>query len=287
MKNTTLPRFRLFTASVVLAAALFSIGCATQRQVKEIINESNMASLSAELGLGSEDPGKPAGGGDSWKQASAKIEAFIAAHPENKTTIAVLRVRQAMMLLNNKQYHLAKAAFDEAKLEDLRASSRDRSLKRLDKDLLWWYPTAGGTLPRNEFSIASNALAHVTAVWSDLKAAEDEGIRDWLAALRAWIGLKMANDADADVFGTNVVRGFLEDAINTYATMLPPNEAAQWQSTTNFPPAGLTPEVAITGPNRRRFRANDLIEGAKKAIASNRISTPDIKEQYFRDRILR
>jgi len=129
-------------------------------------------------------------------------------------------------------------------------------------------------------------LGHITAVWTDLKAREDEGIRDWLAALRAWIGLKMANDADADVFGTNAVRGFLEDAINTYAAMLPPNEASQWQTTTNFPPAGLTLEIAITGPNRRRFRANDLIEGAKKAIAGNRIPTPDIKEQYFRDRIL-
>src|SRR6185503_14329741 len=106
MKNKLLARFRQFTACAVLAAMLFSSGCATQRQVKEIVSASNMASLSAELGLGSEDPSKPAGGGDSWKQASAKIEAFVAEHPENKTTIAALRVRQAVLLLNNKQYHL-------------------------------------------------------------------------------------------------------------------------------------------------------------------------------------
>jgi len=178
MNKIILTRFRVFTTTAVLAAALFATGCATQRQVKEIVSASNMASLSTELGLGGEDPSKPAGGGDSWKQASAKIEAFVAEHPENKTTIAVLRVRQAVMLLNNKQYNLAKAAFAEAKLEDLRASSRDRSLKRLETDLLWWYPTAGGTLPAGEFTTASNALTHISTVWSDLKAPEDEGIRD-------------------------------------------------------------------------------------------------------------
>lgn len=285
MKKMILTRFRVFTTAMVLAATLFATGCATQRQVKEIVSASNMASLSTELGLGGEDPSKPAGVGDSWKDASAKIEAFVAEHPENKTTIAVLRVRQAMMLLNNKQYNLAKAAFAEAKLEDLRASSRDRSLKRLEADLLWWYPTAGGTLPASEFTTASNTLTHISTVWSDLRAPEDEGIRDWLAALRAWIGLKMANDGDADVLGTNTVRRFLEDAINTYATMLPPGEAASWQSVPTFPPVGLTLEIAIAGPNRRRFRADDLIVGAKRTILNNRIAKPVFNEVYFRDRI--
>lgn len=283
----TLYRLRWINTSLALAVSLFFTSCATERQVKGIVEASNAASLSAELGLGTEDPGRPAGSGENWKQSSAKIEAFIAQHPENKPTVAALRVRQAMLLLNNKQYNLARAAFAEAKLEDLRGSSRDRSLKRLDEDLLWWYQTAGSTLPRNEFSTASNAMERITTVWRDLKTPKDEGIRDWIAALRAWIGLKMANDADADVVGVNVVRGFLEDAINTYSTMLPANELAQWQSTPDFPPAGMTLEIAITGENRRRFRADDLIGAAKKAMANNRIQDPEFKEQYFRERILR
>ncbi|MEO6034062.1 MAG: hypothetical protein ABIQ35_02280 [Verrucomicrobiota bacterium] len=287
MNAKLLSRFRFVVASLVLSTALLFTSCATQRQVKDIVSASNLAALSTELNLGAEDPGKPGGQGETWKQASAKIDAFIAQHPENKPTVAALRVRQAMLLLNNKQYNLAHAAFDEAKLEDLRGSSRDRALKRLDADLLWWYPTAGGTLPREEFSSASKSLERISAVWKELKSPEDEGVRDWLAALRAWIGLKMANDADADAVGTNVVRGFLEGAINTYSSMLPVNEAAQWQSMPDFPPAGMTMEIAVNGPNRRRFRADDLIAAARKVMANNRIATPEITEPYFREKILR
>ena len=276
---------RSFATLFVLAALLFASGCVTQRAVKDIVAESNMASLSEEWMLGAENPSKP-NGTNGWKAASAKIEAFIAAHPENKVTIAALRVRQGVLLLNNKQYHLAEAAFDQVKVEDLRASSRDRALKQLQPELLWWYPTAGGSLPTAEYRTASNALVRITAVRAGLTAPEEEGIRDWLAALRAWIALKMANDADNDALGANASRRFLEDGINTYAAMLPAGEAARWQQETNFPPEGMSLELAFGGANRRRFRADDLIKGAQTAMRQNAISSPQITEEYFRTRLV-
>jgi hypothetical protein len=282
MTKTLSLRIRSFALATALVTVLLGAGCITH-QVRQAIDEANVASISAELGLGSEDPSKP--GGSGWEQASAKIEGFIAAHPENKSTIAALRVRQAMMLLNNRQYNLAKAAFGEAQLADLH-TSRDRALKQLERELLWWYPTAAGTLPADEYPQASNRLVHITTVRAGLKAPEDEGIRDWLAAWRGWVALKMANDADQDVRGANAPLNYLEDAINTFASMLPAGETAQWLADTNFP-AGLKPETAITGSSRRRFLADDLLAGAKKAMRQNAIPNPEIKDPYFRERLAR
>lgn len=284
MNLSLLPRLRALGSVLAFAATLLVSGCATQRQIGDIVVTSNLASLSAELGLGTESPSKPDGRAD-WKAASAKIEAFIAQHPDNPTTVSALRVRQAVMLLNNRQYNLAAAAFGEAKPENLRGSARDRSLKRLEPELLWWYPTAGGSFSRADFQTASNALQKISLVWTELKSPDDDGIREWLAALRAWIGLKMANDGDAQVLGADTVRGFLENAINTYASMLPKGEAEAWRAVRQFPPADVTLETAVTGSNRRRFRADDLIAGARKAIQQNALSTPQLSEPYFRERI--
>ena len=282
MIQTLRSRIRSFAFVAALTLALLGAGCIT-RQVRQAIDAANAASLAAELGLGSEDPSKP--GGLGWEQASARIEGFIAAHPENRSTVAALRVRQAMLLLNNRQYHLAKAAFGEAQLTDLH-TARDRALKQLEAELLWWYPTSGGTLPADEYAPTSNRLVRITAVRADLKAPEDEGIRDWLAAWRGWMALKMANDADPDILGANAPRGYLEDALNTFASMGPAGETARWLADTNFP-GGLKPEAAITASNRRRFYADDLIAGAKRAMRQNAITDPEIKDPYFRERLAR
>ena len=88
---------------LVLAAA----GCATQEQVKQIVADSNAqlaASRFAEIPL---DPkGREPGDVDAARQ----IEGFIAAYPDQKTLIGSLRVRQAMIYLDRKQYNLAAAA---------------------------------------------------------------------------------------------------------------------------------------------------------------------------------
>src|SRR5688572_16330532 len=94
--------FRCIARLLPLLAGLWLAGCATVDQVQKIVADSNAASLSADLNPGSANPpGSTAG--QSWQEASKKIEAFITANPDQKTTNASLRVRQAVMLLQNRQ----------------------------------------------------------------------------------------------------------------------------------------------------------------------------------------
>src|SRR5688572_7274044 len=95
--------------------------CATQRQVADIVSQSNAALLAAEVGADGEvdaNPGTPRSPGPEG--ASKKIDAFIASHPEQKPAASALRIRQAILFLSQGNYNLAEAAFNEASLNDLK-----------------------------------------------------------------------------------------------------------------------------------------------------------------------
>jgi hypothetical protein len=246
-----------------------------------LVNASNVAALSAELNPGA------AGtlGTANVAEVSRRIEAFIAANPDQKSTNASLRVRQAVILLQNKQTNLAEAAFNEASLEDLKGSTRDQALKRLQDTLIWYHRMVGSD------SIDQTAAARhykaVTAEIDRLTPPQDEGIRDYLAAVRAWIGIKRAS-LTAGAAATSL----LTEAINDYAKTLVPGETARWESeeqpdNPNRWPNGMKFETAITAGSRRHFRALDLIEGANGAIALNLIPIhpPAIADPYFRSRL--
>lgn len=264
-------------------------GCVTDDQVKRIVSDSNVASLSAQLDLGGVNAAGPGAAGN-WQEASKKIEAIIAANPDQVSTNAALRVRQAVMLLQNQQYNLAAAAFDEASLDNLH-TARDRAFKTLATELVWWYRTAGNS-ESIDFTVAAAAQTKIDNVAKGLmadaaQAKLNEGIRDLLVAMRAFIGVKMATD----VFGVDPARTYLQDAINAFAASLPAGETVAWAALetapNTWPPDGMSLEVAVSGTNRRHFTALSLIDAAKKAMAANAITGVQVSDAYFQARLAR
>lgn len=267
-------RNRYFWLSFIVAVALIA-GCATRRQVEDAVIRSNLAILSASGGLGTLNPEK--GGGADWREAAAKLENLIAENSDNPSMLAALRLRQAMLYLQAKQFHLARAAFAEVKADALH-TSRDRALINLREPLLWWYAASehpfssrAGSDGRNDFIQATNALRSLSVEWARLNSADEQGIRDYLAAMRAFIGVKLANDT----VGASAARNHLTNTLNAYSAMLPPGETERWLNVeTNWPPKDLPREVAILPNLRRRFEADALLQGARAAISNNNIAGP-------------
>ena len=277
--KTAIPVLRRSVLLLSSLVVLFTASCTPSTEVQDLVSASD-AALSADLNRGVAG----ALGGSNVAEVSRRIDAFIAAHPEQKTTNASLRVRQAVMLLQNKQTNLAEAAFNQAALADLKGSTRDAALKRLQDTLIWYHRTTGSS------SLDGTEGKHyqkVTAEIAGLTSPDDEDIRDYLAAVRAWIGIKHASLNFGPAAATQ-----LTQAINDYAGTLAPGETAGWESeerpgATNRWPQGMTFENATTAANRRHFRARDLIEGANSAITLNAIAFKPtaIADLYFRTRL--
>jgi hypothetical protein len=278
--KTAIPFLRRSVLLLSSLVVLFTASCSsTSKEVGGLVSASD-ATLSSDLNRGVAG----ALGGSNVADVSRRIDAFIAAHPDQKTTNASLRVRQAVMLLQNKQTNLAEAAFNQAALADLKGSTRDEALKRLQDTLIWYHRTTGSS------SLDGTEGKHyqkVTAEIAGLTSPADEDIRDYLAAVRAWIGIKHASLSFGAAAATQ-----LTQAINDYAATLPPGETAGWETAerpgaTNPWPGGMTFGNATTAESRRHFRALDLIEGANSAIALNAIAFKPtaIADPYFRSRL--
>ena len=131
-------------------------GCATKGEVKGIVEASNKELLmstelafvnTAIMGTGADSTSASHSGlgekptvdqQEQWKVLSGKIDAFIAAHPDQKVTASALRMRQAMLLLAHKQYNLANAAFNMVEPQLLN-TARDKALYTLRTHLVWWF----------------------------------------------------------------------------------------------------------------------------------------------------
>ncbi|HEX5220209.1 MAG TPA: hypothetical protein VFZ59_11630 [Verrucomicrobiae bacterium] len=207
--------------AVLLAGALS--GCVTYRQVQQIVADSNATILAHQLG-GDVDLLVTADGTDGKNEfdgAAAQIEAFIAAHPEQKTTAAALRIRQAMLFLTAGKPELARAAFNAADT-NLLFTARDQTLAAMSASLVWWFSAAPKDVQWSNRDRDTNAVVALnnfrnlqTHLTSSLKDhPENEGIRDYVAETRAWIGLKKAT-SHGDAAKARVV---FEDAITFYYT---------------------------------------------------------------------
>jgi len=234
-----------------LALALLFAGCATPKQVSEIVVQSNAAMLAGQFGL--PEPGA-ATGKPAWEEATDRIEAFIAAHPDQPAAIAPLRIREAMLLLNYRQSSLAEAAFNAVAIADLH-TDRDLALKRSQETLLWWFANS----TNNAWSATDQNKSQ--AAFKQLKDEQTQlngspEIRDYLAEMRAWIGLSAAKQTAS----TSHARELVEDALNVYAEIFTPADldmlsAGQEQ----------LPDPKAFGPDvRRRLRAKAVLSQAQK-----------------------
>jgi len=278
MNYSSLRKYRLWPVALTLIVLI--VGCTTRRQVEDAVTRSNMAMLS---GLGGLNP-QPGSAGD-WHDAAAKLENLIAEHPDNPPLVAALRLRQAVLYLHAGQLNLAEAAFDEVKPADLH-TSRDSALKSLQGSLLWWYAAANhpysrsaGVNGRDDYLQASNALVAIGVEWFKLKLPDDQGIADYLAFMRAFIGVKLAND----IVGISAAQIQLTNTLNTFSAMLPPGETERWLTIeTNWPPKNVSPDVAVLPKLHRRFETEAVLKAAVVAISNNAIPGPLlITNQFF------
>ena len=249
--------------------AVLVAGCVTRTEVASIVAESNQALLAAQATalaeyngsvIASQLGGLPPASGkvdeiDPWSQASSRIDSFAEAHPEQKKAIAALRIRQAILLLSNQQYPLAKMAFDLAPMEDL-VAERDQALKRNQAHLIWWFDASAADhwTDDSDQPKATAALDALKVEQQTLSSGSE--IRDYLAELRAWIGLTRARHASSGPER----KAHLEEAMNIYATLFTAEDILSLKSSSD----ALPDPQAISLNTRRRLRAQAVINAAKE-----------------------
>lgn len=263
---------RLAAAVLGAVALLVAVGCATQQQVKQIVDDSNARLAVAML----PDPGLAPDGKRAAEagDVARRIDDVIAAHPDQKALASSLRVRQGVIYLNQGNYDLAAAAFDSADLAQLFAD-RDRALKELAPHLVWWYRTAGqAPMPMAELGRAETAMQAMKAQVA--KRKESPEIRDWIAETGAWIGLAYFGATD----DTTRQKSVLEGSINDYSVIFTAADFA-WLCTPSRADA-----MAPLPDLRRRLRAKPIIEkAAEYAKFLTGASRPTFREAVLQDLI--
>ena len=269
-KSSFTGRFAALLGAAVLALAS---GCATQQQVKQIVDDSN-ARLAAGMlsGPGLAPDAVPAAeAGD----AARRIDDVIAAHPDQKALASSLRVRQGVIYLNQGQYNLAAAAFEAAD-PALLFTDRDQALKALAPHLVWWYRTKAGRspMPIAELKRAEAAMQAMKAETAKRKDSPD--VRDWIAETGAWIGLAY--------FGATPdptrQKPTLEATIDDYSSIFAQADLA-WLCTPN------RADAAVPLPDlRRRLRAQTVVSAAQHSAKSlTGADRPAFREPVFQDLI--
>lgn len=249
--------FIYWTGVLSLSFALLFTGCATQEQVTSLDAQSNAAMISSQLGdLPQKDGEKSA---QTFAESNRQIEAFIAAHPDQKEITAPLRVRQAMLLLANKQSNLATAAFDSVAETDLH-TDRDRALKQNAAHLIWWFShSSSDTWTASDQSKAASALKALALAQESLSNSPE--IRDYLAEMRAWIGLAAAKQTTS----AGEARLRLEDALDIYARIFSASDFELLKAGRES-----APDIhAVSQDVRRRIRARAVLTMAQKQNQSD------------------
>lgn len=175
---------------LVLAGLASSYGCATTKQVQQIVSQSNAAMLDVpglEVTADSSDP-------DKWKEAVARIDRLIEQNPSQTTLVATLRVRQAMLLTTYRQFVTATEAWGLVDSSGL-VTDRDEALYDLHAHLVWWFQRAG------ESAFGTDDIERAERATSDFAERCDRlergsGIRFYLETMRALIALKAANSVN-------------------------------------------------------------------------------------------
>jgi hypothetical protein len=259
----------LLTASLVVAMA----ACTTEQaktitaQPQPLLPGGTASPLPQLPPPAASDP--KAGTADA--SSAKRIDEFIAAHPElTPSTIASLRIRQAVIYLDQKQYNLAAATFESVDASQL-STARDQALQEVSSDLVWWYRTA----PLEKIPGAD--MGRFQAVMESLKLQiakrqDSPDVRDLLAEMRAWVGLKYFWALPS----RPRQKAVLEDTINEYATIFSQADLTYLctpsRATDNVPPED----------QRRRLRAGPVIKQAAKAASE--LTAPN--KPTFRDPVM-
>jgi hypothetical protein len=238
-----------------LVAVLLCASCATRGQVQSIVAESNAAILSSQIAGATLDlDGAGNTNRSDWQGASRQIDEFIAAHPDQQVAAGALRIRQAILLLANGQFELARSAFNEA--SHLK-TDRDKALKALSEPIIWWWQHSQVSA-FNE-SQRNTAHQHLNVFDAQIAKLDDSpDIRDLLAELRVRVALKRI----AALQLSQGKRDAFLDALNHYGAIFSPDDIAALASN------NLNPQSpAISTAEKRRLRALAIIAKAKELAA--------------------
>jgi tetratricopeptide (TPR) repeat protein len=256
----------LLGAALLLAAA----GCMTQQQIQKIVDDSNAQLLAGQFAEPQllPTPGKP-----EADDVAKRIEDFIAAHPDQKTLDGSLRVRQAIVYLNRKDYDLADAAFKAARELAPLPTARDDALVAVHESLIWWYENSGS----REFDEEQiRRAAEVRGAFNDQakQRAGSPDIRDFLAEAGAWVGLQQATSVREAAEEKLVI----EQSLNAYAGIFDA-EDLKWLCH----PAQMADKLAMSAV-RRRVRAETVLNETAKVVqgmqAQNR---PTFEQPVFQE----
>jgi hypothetical protein len=252
---------------------LLLAGCATEVQVKQIVAHSNASLLASRL-PDSQLLVRPEDAKDD--DATRGIEEFIAAHPDQKTLNGSLRVRQAIIYLNRRQYNLADAAFKEA--EKLGPpTSRDQALIAIHPSLIWWHENNAPGKPLLSSQRESAAVARRAFVDEAMKRAASPDIRDFLAEVSVWIGLLQF----ASVKGSEQ-KQVMEQTVNDYAFIFD-EEDLKWLCK---PPAiSEKKNVPDMVSLRRRTRAEAVLDTTARYATDLGASKPQFLKAVLQELI--
>ncbi|HYG25240.1 MAG TPA: hypothetical protein VEH04_20920 [Verrucomicrobiae bacterium] len=242
----------------LIAALSATSGCATRKQVADIVAHSNAAMLGGHVGLPDPRAGAPA----TWQTETARIDNFIAAHPGQPAIAAALRVRQALLFLSHGQFSLAKGTFNEVAESDLH-TDRDKALKRCQQTLLWWFANSTNDTWSVRDQAASREALDALRLEQERLASSPE-IRDYLAEMRAWIGLATARQATSP----ELARRALEDALNVYGETFGVDDFAALAAGTETLPAA----ASFSADIRRQIRAREVLNAARALNSRENLS---------------
>ncbi len=272
MRSTPRSRPRLFAAVAFVAVLL--AGCVTDDQVRSIVRDSNyQMMLASDPGLATTLSAQD-GTSTANPDAAARINAFLAAHPDDPAMKSALLLRETLLYLAQGNIDLAKATKKNLVVGDLH-SLRDQQLAAAYDDLEWWstYARTG------EFEFATTqkdaARQHITALETrannkDLAALPD--LSDYFMEMRAWIGLKLGLATFND---PALKQATVEQAVDAWTTTFSDQELALLNAT-SF--ADVQPFDLAT---RRVLRARTLLT----TLAQRTTQDPNATFHFAKDAV--
>lgn len=186
------PAFPRFLRALSVLAVVALAGCATQEQVRDIVRSSNYEVLVAsDPALAMTVPADADKGTKPTPAAAERLTAFLQANPDDPVLGPTLHLRQALLYLNERQFDLAQAAFDQIKGAKL-TTARDEALVAAFPTIKWWsqWSLASGGVFRGQ---RTDALAKMQLLADQAAApglAQSPDVSAYFLEMRAWIGLK-------------------------------------------------------------------------------------------------
>lgn len=189
-----------------------------------------------------------------FNDAHRLLDGSIAQNAADKGKVASIQIMKAMAYLWAGQFHQAQIAFNAVDIRNLR-SVRDQALKRIQEPLLWWFATSTKpTWDVTDFTQAQAALGQLGHEQTRLADAPET--RDYIAELRAWIGLSAARNTLA----ANRARDLVLDTLDVYAQIFTPDD---FVAIAEAKPELASSEV-IDSVVRRRLRAKPVLDFARR-----------------------